>query len=120
MSVKATWSFNINFLTNGVKVSTSTSGTDRYQVEVPVNAKKLVFQISRQVPGGFPIAYIAQGSMPSPANFQWKADTSQQSYISITINDPNPAGSSSPNPGNYIFAITASTQSGYIIQADWQ
>jgi len=120
MSVTANWIFNVQHLQSGIQISKSTAGTDYYQVFIPFNTPKMTFQISRQAPGGFPIAYIAQGSVPYSGNYQYIADTSKQSYISITVPNPNPTGSKSPNPGNYMFAIAASGgTSGYIVRVDW-
>jgi len=121
MSVRASWIFSMEHLQSGVQVSSAaTSTTLYYQVIIPMNTPKLTFQISRQAPGGNVIGYIAQGTLASATNYQWIADTSKQSYISITIPNPNPTGSQSPNPGNYIFAITPdNTKCGFIMQVDW-
>ncbi|KJE95547.1 hypothetical protein CAOG_005992 [Capsaspora owczarzaki ATCC 30864] len=121
LSVTGTWKFNITALGNGIKV-TNTAGASPvyYQLTVPVSTASLQFQISRQVPGGYPIAVISQGTAPNANSFDYKMDTTQQSYQSLVIPSPNPSSNRNANPGNYIIAIYSATtdSAGYIFQAN--
>jgi hypothetical protein len=121
MTVTASWTFNIPFLQSSIKVTDTVSNGKYYQIGVPFGTANLVYQISRQVPGGYPIAYIAQGYVPTRSSYQYIMDTRAQSYISLPIHDPNPFGSTQPNPGNYIIALFSAdtANAGYILQADW-
>jgi len=138
IEVFAEWMYNLPLLQSGVKVTNSTGSVPIiYQLLVPTDATSLVFQISRQVPGGYPVAYISQGVVPTATNFGWVMDTSQQSYIRLSIPNPNPYYNTSPNPGNYIISISEKVtkkgeffvedterhfeplNSGFILQADW-
>jgi hypothetical protein len=122
LTVKYAWTYNFPPLSNGIKVSRNTNGTEYWQVYVPVNTPKLLLQISRQAPGGYVVAYITQGTLPSKTAFQWQMDTVSQSYISLTIPNPNPSSSTAANPGYINIAVTLGqtvTTAGYILQADW-
>jgi hypothetical protein len=123
LTVTASWTYNIPQLSSGVQVTNSVGSSPvYYQVLVPLNSARLTLQISRQVPGGYPTVYIAQGTVPSPNNYQWIMATSdQQSYISLPINNPNPIGNTSPNPGNYIISLYSrdGNNAGFIFRADW-
>jgi len=107
IDILAQWSYGLPFLTSGQKVTNSTAPGNPmlYQVLVPDETTQLVWQISRQLPGGYPIAYIAQGTVASASNYGWVMDTTQQSYIKLIIQNPNPYNNPSANPGNYIIAI---------------
>jgi len=110
ITMVATWAYNFPALLNGQKNSSSVVGTGafNFQIFTPKLTKSLNFQISRQVPGGFPIAYIAQGYLPTLSQHGWVMDTTQQSYISLTIPSPNPTVNYNPNPGVYVISIIAS------------
>jgi len=103
------WAYNFPPLLNGVKNSSSIVGNPlNFQLYTPKLTKSLNFQISRQVPGGYPIAYIAQGYLPSATQKGWVMDTTVNSYVTLTINTPNPTVNYNPNPGLYVVSIVAS------------
>jgi len=109
VSLLANWAYNFQALINGAKVSSSVaSSTVYFQLYTPKLTKNLNFQISRQVPGGFPIAYIAQGFIPTATTYQWIMDTTTRSFISLDIPSPNPTVNFNPNPGQYYVALVAS------------
>jgi len=110
VNLVATWTYNFPPLVNGVKNTTSVGSNALYfQLYTPKLTKSLNFQISRQVPGGFPIAYIAQGYVPNAVTHGWVMDTTVNSYISLTINSPNPTVNYNPNPGNYYVTVISSS-----------
>jgi len=128
IDILAQWTYGLQFLMSGEKVTNSTSPGSPilYQVLVPSEINQMVWQISRQLPGGYPIAYISQGSVPSPSSYTWMMDTSQQSYIKLVIPNPNPYNNPAPNPGNYIVAVYDKTNeefepltSGFILECDY-
>jgi len=122
MTAKYTWRYNFQSLLSGVKVTRNITNTEYWQVFVPVSTTRLFWQISRSVPGGYVVAYITQGTLPSKTNFQWVMDTQTQSYVSVNIDNPNPWGSHAANPGWYNIAVTPGAGTGncgYILQADW-
>jgi hypothetical protein len=122
LTVTATWRYNIPFLQSGVNVQSSIAATPTYyQLQAPIGASTLTFQVSRQVPGGYPIVYIGQGYVANSDSWQFVMDTSQSSYISLPISNPNPLNNQSPNPGNYIVTVASkdNTNAGFILQAAW-
>jgi len=106
LTISAVWTYNVPRLLNGVKNTTVVNtGSVIFQLYTPKLTKSLNIQISRQVPGGFPIAYIAQGYIPDSQFNQWVMDTTRQSYISLTINSPNPTVNYNANPGLYLISV---------------
>jgi len=106
IDISASWAFSVMELVSGQQVTNTTGAAPvLFQVNVPTATSQLVWQISRQVPGGYPIAYISAGSIPTPTNYQYVMDTSQQSYQKLVINNPNPYYNQAPNPGNFLIAV---------------
>jgi len=107
IDIVAEWIYNLPYLTSGVKVTGSavTGAPVYYQLQCAEGSSSLIWQISRQVPGGYPIAYISEGTVPNPANYLYALDTRLQSYIKLTLSNPNPYNNGNSNPGNYIVAV---------------
>lgn len=107
-------------LVNGVSVTGTVSTTTYYQAVVPSGTASLFLQVSRQVPGGYILVYINAGTVPSASSASYELDTRINSYMTLTIDNPNPANSTAANPGIYIIAVTsASGSAGYIFEASW-
>jgi len=102
------WTFGYPSLSSGVKVSGSTAGIT-YQLFTPRLTRKLNYQLSRQVPGGYPIAYIGAGYLPSAQQYDYVMDTTTRSYVSLDINNPNPSVNYHAFPGTYLLTIVASS-----------
>jgi len=109
INLVANWAYNFPPLLNGVKNTTSVGATGiTFQLYTPKATRSLVLAISRQIPGGFPVAYVAQGYVPTASQYGWVMDTTVKSYISLTINTPNPTVNYNANPGTYFITIVAS------------
>lgn len=123
MTATATWTYDLPYLLNGDKINGTTRSEGRYyQLVVPPGTGRLTFQLqlSRELPGGYPIVYIRQGLLPSENDFEFVMDTQRESFMTLPINNPNPHGNPSTNPGVYVVFVTADKPgSGYILQATW-
>jgi hypothetical protein len=65
----------------------------------PTSAQFLL-QVSRDIPGGYPIFYVGKGYKPSASNADYTLDTNVNSFQQVTVKSPY--DKTTANPGVWV------------------